>query len=132
MEAGKRRLALARAALGTDPSGGLSAAYYAMLYAARAALSERDTHARTHAGTWFELRRLFGEAGLLDIDLIAEAQRVQPEREQSDYDAWAAPPEEAQRVVELAERFLDAVRSAIEVAASSESEAAAGDEAERR
>jgi uncharacterized protein (UPF0332 family) len=30
----------------------VSTAYYAMLYAARAALSERDVNARTHAGTW--------------------------------------------------------------------------------
>jgi uncharacterized protein (UPF0332 family) len=30
----------------------VSAAYYAMLYAARAALSERDRNARSHAGTW--------------------------------------------------------------------------------
>lgn len=112
MEAGRRRLALARTALKTDPSGALSAAYYAMLYAARAALSERDIHARTHAGTWHELRRVFGETGLLDLELIAEAQRVQPEREQSDYDAWTAPAEEAERVIELAERFIEAVGSA--------------------
>jgi uncharacterized protein (UPF0332 family) len=32
--------------------GAVSAAYYAMLYAARAALSERDEYARTHRGAW--------------------------------------------------------------------------------
>ncbi|MBW8060794.1 MAG: HEPN domain-containing protein, partial [Solirubrobacterales bacterium] len=32
-------------------AGAVSIAYYAMLYAARAALSEDDEHARTHGGT---------------------------------------------------------------------------------
>jgi len=113
LEAGTRRLALARASIETDPSGALSAAYYSMLYAARAALSERGIHARTHAGTWHELRREFVEPGLLDVELVTEAQRVQSEREQSDYDAWTAPAEEVRRVIELADRFLGAVRSAI-------------------
>lgn len=108
-----RRLALARASIEADPSGALSAAYYSMLYAARAALSERGIHAETHAGTWNELRREFAEAGPLDVQLVTEAQRVQAEREQSDYDAWVAPAEEAQRVIELAERFMRAVQSAI-------------------
>jgi hypothetical protein len=47
LEAPERRLGLARAAIGQDPAGALSAAYYAMLYAARAALSERDVYAKT-------------------------------------------------------------------------------------
>lgn len=33
-------------------AGAVSAAYYAMLYAARAALSEDDEYARTHGGVW--------------------------------------------------------------------------------
>jgi uncharacterized protein (UPF0332 family) len=113
LEAGRRRLALARSSIDTDPAGAVSAAYYAMLYAARAALSERDIHARTHVGTWHELRRAFVEPGLLDSQLVTEAQRVQSEREQSDYDAWAAPAEEARRVIELAEKFFDAVQATI-------------------
>jgi uncharacterized protein (UPF0332 family) len=73
-----------------DPSAAVSLAYYAMLYAARAALSERDLSARTHAGTWHELRREFVDTGELDEELVARAQRTQPEREQADYDAWTA------------------------------------------
>jgi uncharacterized protein (UPF0332 family) len=37
----------------------VSTAYYAMLYAARAALSERDRSARTHAGIWALFREEF-------------------------------------------------------------------------
>lgn len=61
-----------------------------MLYAARAALSEREAYAKTHAGTWHELRRWFVDAGALD-----------PEED------------EAEHVIGLAERFLAAIRSAI-------------------
>jgi uncharacterized protein (UPF0332 family) len=46
LEAANRRLMLARGALAEDPAGAISAAYYSMLYAARAALSEQDVYAR--------------------------------------------------------------------------------------
>jgi uncharacterized protein (UPF0332 family) len=41
LDAAARRLKAAAAAAHEDPSGAISLAYYAMLYAARAALSER-------------------------------------------------------------------------------------------
>jgi uncharacterized protein (UPF0332 family) len=51
------RAALAREALASGHlAGAVSAAYYAMLYAARAALSESDEHARTHRGAWHLFR----------------------------------------------------------------------------
>ncbi len=109
MQAARRRLAAAKAAVEDDPSTALSAAYYAMLYGARAALSERDSFSKTHRGTWHEFRASFVESGEIDAELAADAQKVQPEREQADYDAWSAPPEEARRVIDLAGRFLDAV-----------------------
>ena len=37
--------------------------------------------------------------------------KIQPEREQADYDAWVAPAEEAQHAIELAERFLTAIEA---------------------
>jgi uncharacterized protein (UPF0332 family) len=109
LEAARRRLAAAEAVLRRDPSTALSAAYYAMLYGARAALSERGIHAKTHRGVWHEFRRAFAETGALDGDLAASVQKIQPEREQADYDAWSAPAEEAQRAIELARSFLAAV-----------------------
>lgn len=109
LEAAKRRLAAAEVAVEQDPSTALSAAYYAMLYAARAALSERDTSARTHRGAWHEFRRAFVETGRVDAELAAEVQKMQPEREQADYDAWAAPATEARRAIDLAHRFLEAI-----------------------
>jgi hypothetical protein len=38
-------------------------------------------------------------------------QKIQPEREQADYDAWAAPEEEARRAIDLARRFLNAIEA---------------------
>jgi uncharacterized protein (UPF0332 family) len=112
-EAARRRLALAREAIDADPAGALSAAYYAMLYAARAALSERDTYAKTHSGTWNLFQEQFVERGSFDAELLTEVRNVQPEREQADYEAWLAPRDEAQRVIELAGAFLAAVETAI-------------------
>jgi uncharacterized protein (UPF0332 family) len=113
LSAARRRLAAASAARHEDPSAALSAAYYAMLYAARAALSEREVHARTHRGTWHEFRVAFVDAGIVDSDLAAAVQKVQPEREQADYDAWPAAAEDADRVIELAEEFLSAIEDAL-------------------
>jgi len=109
--AAKRRLASAEMLVEEDPSGALSAAYYAMLYAARAALSERETSARTHRGTWHEFREAFVASGEIDEALTTEAQKFQPEREQADYEAWFAPVEEAQRAIMVAHRFLKAVEA---------------------
>jgi uncharacterized protein (UPF0332 family) len=111
LEAARRRLAAAEVSVEQDPSTALSAAYYAMLYGARAALSEQDTSARTHRGTWHEFRIAFVEDGRINADLAAEVQKIQPEREQADYDAWAAPPEEARLAIELAHRFLTAIEA---------------------
>jgi len=69
-----KRLAAARHSLDAGDFGvAVASAYYAMLYAARAALSERDLHAKTHSGTW----SLFGEhlvkAGSIDQTVAATA-----------------------------------------------------------
>jgi uncharacterized protein (UPF0332 family) len=109
LDAARRRLSAAEVVVGEDPSTALSAAYYAMLYAARAALSERDASAKTHRGTWHEFRGEFVDSGEISAELAAEVQKIQPEREQADYDAWSAPTQEAQRAIALAHRFLTAV-----------------------
>jgi uncharacterized protein (UPF0332 family) len=109
LHAARRRLTAASVVLDEDPSTALSAACYAMLYAARAALSERDVYAKTHRGAWHELRRAYVDSGELDADLAASVQRIQPEREQADYDAWTAPTDEARHAIELADTFVSAI-----------------------
>jgi uncharacterized protein (UPF0332 family) len=87
----------------------VSTAYYAMLYAARAALSERDRHARTHAGTWGLFREEFVLTGEFNTDLAQEAQRAQSRREASDYAAEPFQLPEAQQLVATAQQFVAAV-----------------------
>lgn len=70
----------------------VSTAYYAMLYAARAALSERDRNARSHSGTWDLFRQEFVLTGAFDPDLTRQAQRAQARREASDYAAETFEP----------------------------------------
>jgi uncharacterized protein (UPF0332 family) len=87
----------------------VGAAYYAMLYGARAALSERDRYAKTHRGTWMLLRQTIGAEGSFPLELISEAGRLAQLREAADYDALIVEEGQAERAVESAERFLAAL-----------------------
>jgi uncharacterized protein (UPF0332 family) len=114
LAAARRRLAAASAVVNEDAATALSTAYYAMLYAVRGALSERETYAKTHRGSWAEFRRAFVDTGEFDADLARAAHNLQPAREQADYDAWAVPPDEAQRAIELARVFITAIEEMLE------------------
>lgn len=106
------RLALARVALdGGHPEGAVSAAYYAMLYAARAALSEEGVHAKTHRGTWTAFREAFVPTGRFDAKLEKAVRGTQRQREAADYDALQLGDDRATEIVELAERFVAAVEA---------------------
>jgi uncharacterized protein (UPF0332 family) len=91
----------------------VSTAYYAMLYAARAALSERDRQARSHTGTWGLFREEFVVTGQFDAALAQTAQRAQARREASDYGAESFDLAEATELVATAERFVTEVERSI-------------------
>jgi uncharacterized protein (UPF0332 family) len=80
-----------------------------MLNAARAALSERELHARSHAGTWSLFRGQFVLAGDFDEALWRAAQRAQARREASDYAAETFELAEARQLVATAARFVAAI-----------------------
>ena len=110
MEQARDRATLALEALAAGhPEGAVSAAYYAMLYAARAALSEDDEYARTHGGTWHLFRERYVTTGAFDQDLHSLAQQAQKAREDGDYEAITPDPREAERFVSGAGDFLAAV-----------------------
>lgn len=113
LDGAKRRLEAARRALAADPATALSAAYYSALYAARAALSERDKYAKSHTGTWHLFREEFVDNGGFDPKLASAAQSLQPKRERADYQAWAAPEKEAVSAIDLAAAFLGAIEELI-------------------
>jgi uncharacterized protein (UPF0332 family) len=92
----------------------IGAAYYAMLYGARAALSERDRHAKTHRGTWILLRQTLVADGSLSAEIVAEAERMAELREAADYDAVVVEREQAERSVDSAKRFLSALQELLE------------------
>ncbi len=87
----------------------VSAAYYSMLYAARAALSERDEHARTHRGTWNLFRTQYVVTDAFDAALFTLAQHAQAAREGGDYEAVKPSRDEAERYVAGAGDFIAAV-----------------------
>jgi len=110
MAAARGRLAEARDVLVQGHlAGAASAAYYAMLYAARAALSERDLHAKTHAGVWSSFTRTFVATGDFDTDLARRAKRAQRLRELGDYEAQPPSRDDAEELVATAGEFVEAV-----------------------
>lgn len=109
MSARDRLRAADAAAQGGFAAVAVSAAYYAVLYAARALLSESELNAKTHAGTWSLFAEHFVAPGVFDRDLYASARRLQELRERADYDAGDPAPDEATAAVADARRFVDAV-----------------------
>ena len=108
----RERLAVARITFDSGFHGvSVSMAYYAMLYAARAALSEEDLYSKTHSGTWHLFGQTFVETGRFDRELAADARDVLPLRIGTDYEALRIDTEQADEIVQLAERFLNAVEA---------------------
>lgn len=115
IEQARDRAALAKEALASGHrEGAVSAAYYAMLYAARAALSEHDEYARRHGGVWHLFHRRYVATGAFDEGLHALAQQAQEAREQGDYEAIKPAPEDAERYVDGAVEFLAAVEKMLD------------------
>ena len=110
MDQARDRVAVARQLLDSQHlEGAVSAAYYAMLYAARAALSEDDEHARTHSGTWHRFRERYVITGVFDQHLHSLAHQAQEAREGGDYEAITPKPEQANTIVEGAADFIAAI-----------------------
>ena len=112
MASARERLEHARLSLTAGfLSGAVSSAYYAMLYAARAALSEEELYAKTHSATWSVFNETFVVSGRFDADLASAGQQVQRLREAADYDARVIAQEEADAILVQAEQFVAAIAS---------------------
>jgi uncharacterized protein (UPF0332 family) len=110
MDQARDRARLAQEALASGHrEGAVSAAYYAMLYAARAALSERDEYARRHGGTWHLFHQRFVTTGAFDQHLHSLAQQAQQAREQGDYEAITPSTADARRYADGAADFIAAI-----------------------
>lgn len=116
MAEARERLEAARALLDRRLLGAaVSDAYYAILYAARAALSENDKNAKTHRGTWSMFHEEFVATGSFDAELARQARATQEPREGVDYAAARVSADEAERIVAVAERFVAAVADVIDL-----------------
>jgi len=110
MDQARDRAKLAQVALASEHrEGAVSLAYYAMLYAARAALSERDEYARTHRGTWHLFHERYVTTCAFDQNLHAMTQRAQRAREGGDYEAITPSQAEAEEFVAGAAEYIAAV-----------------------
>lgn len=110
IEQARDRLVAAREALAAGhPGVAVSVAYYSMLYAARATLSEDDENARTHRGMWNLFRIKYVTTEAFDVRLFTVAQHAQVAREAGDYQAVTPTAEEAEHYVTGAADFLSAV-----------------------
>jgi uncharacterized protein (UPF0332 family) len=110
IEQARDRLIAAREALDAGhPGVAVSLAYYSMLYAARATLSEDDENARTHRGTWNLFRIRYVITDVFDAGLFTLAQHAQVAREGGDYAAVVPSEADARRYVDGAAEFLAAV-----------------------
>jgi uncharacterized protein (UPF0332 family) len=106
----RERLVAAREALAAGHREvAVSVAYYSMLYAARATLSEDDENARSHRGTWNLFRIKYVITDAFDATLFTTAQHAQVAREGGDYSAVTPSEEDAERYVQGAADFLAAV-----------------------
>lgn len=110
LEAARRRLAHAHHSLGGGfYDGAASAAYYAMFHAAKAALSEADTYAKTHSGVWSRFSELYVRTGLVPGDLASVGINAQGRREQVEYDFKHVTRDEASALMTAAERFVQVI-----------------------
>jgi uncharacterized protein (UPF0332 family)/predicted nucleotidyltransferase len=90
----------------TTPALAAAEGYFAVLNAARAALSERDLFARTHDGTWELAYRELVLPGLLPRDFHRWAKRLQGKREDVHYKCMRLTPAEAAEAYAAAESFV--------------------------
>ena len=94
-----------------DYESAVSRAYYAMYYAARAALGERDVEARTHAGVVSEFGRLFVKTGEVGREHLTSLGRALNDRLLAEYDEdLTFSAEQAERVQRSAEAFVAEIR----------------------
>jgi len=85
----------------------VSRAYYAMFYAARALLAERDLYPKTHRGVISQFGLIFVKAGQFDREIFDFFVRAQEDREEADYGVLVEiEEEEVKELLEGAEDFL--------------------------
>jgi uncharacterized protein (UPF0332 family) len=110
MERAREKLEVARSLLEDGYySDAVSRAYYAMFYAARALLAEKQVHPKTHRGVISQFGLAFVKSGTFRRELFELFARAQEDREEADYGLLVGLGEaEARKIVQAAELFVKA------------------------
>ncbi|MBN2251366.1 MAG: HEPN domain-containing protein [Candidatus Altiarchaeota archaeon] len=96
-------------------SDAVSRAYYAMLYAARALLSSKGIHPKTHNGVMTKLASEYVNKGVLDRESFQLFASSQEDMEDADYGLLAdISREEAIRITRGAEDFIEKIKRLME------------------
>jgi uncharacterized protein (UPF0332 family)/predicted nucleotidyltransferase len=106
----RRSLESARAVLedADTPNMAISSAYYAMLYAARAALNEAGKAPKSHQGVQHELRETYVRTGRLDARYHSMLSQAEGDRLDADYELSPSFTEaDAKEWIAKAEDFVD-------------------------
>lgn len=93
----------------------VSRAYYAMFFAAKALLSERDIYPRTHRGLISQFGLELVKNGEFKKELFDLLTRAQEDREEADYGLFTElSKNEAEIVINGAELFLEECKSILD------------------
>ena len=88
----------------------ISRAYYAMFYAAKAALLSKGVDLKRHSASIAKFRELFVVPGLVDTEYLRHLGQAQTARERSDYAPFAPVTREgAKEILQAAESFISKV-----------------------
>jgi uncharacterized protein (UPF0332 family) len=91
----------------------ISEAYYAMFHAAKSLLALKNIYPKTHTGVVSQFGLQFVNEGLIEELYAKSFAKAQTKREIADYDICYDPSkEEAESIVEDAERFLERIKEA--------------------
>ena len=88
-----------------------SRAYYAMFYAAEAALLRRDMSYSKHTAVLANFNREYVKTGVFPAEMFKSLQLGFDLRSQGDYSILPVPRERAEGLLERAAGFLEAVKS---------------------
>ena len=89
----------------------VSRAYYAMFYAAKAALLSEGVDLRRHSSSVAKFRELFVVTGRVDTEYLRYLGRAQSARERSDYAPFALLGKEgAEEILDTASAFIKKIK----------------------
>ncbi|EEB74213.1 HEPN domain-containing protein [Thermococcus sp. AM4] len=93
----------------------ISRAYYAMFYAASALLRAKGVVTKSHRGVIAKFGLEFVNMGIVEKYYAKALSLAETSRERADYDPTYRPSEEeAESIIEDAERFIERVEKALE------------------